>query len=318
MVSFQTFYIYTFHCACPLLPLTPLHLFLWIFFACVHLCFHFLLIICVLSRFCLCLRSVCVVFGYFLFPWITCCVYLFLCFRVYLWCFCFCLCSYNVFLCVFLTRTCLYLLFILCFYLFASHSYYRQSERIHLSDLVSLDRSWEQIIPFLFAKSPTRTVAPDQNLHWRQQLSRQRKSIVQYPSLSLSWLVALASQFSVLCPLAFPGCWTENHRPNTIVFAIISRNVIHCMNRMLTVQSTHGGWSAFGACSKTCGDGVRTRACNNRKPANGGAQCSGGVTQACNNGAWYVFCRLCCVLWRLMVYAFLVVWLQGYYDSFLV
>ena len=101
MVSFQTFYIYTFHCACPLLPLTPLHLFLWIFFACVHLCFHFLLIICVLSRFCLCLRSVCVVFGYFLFPWITCCVYLFLCFRVYLWCFCFCLCSYNVFLCVF-------------------------------------------------------------------------------------------------------------------------------------------------------------------------------------------------------------------------
>ena len=47
-----------------------------------------------------------------------------------------------------------------------------------------------------------------------------------------------------------------------------------------------GQWSsAWSACSKTCGDGVRTktRQCNNPAPLHGGIDCSGNSaeTQAC-------------------------------------
>ena len=46
-----------------------------------------------------------------------------------------------------------------------------------------------------------------------------------------------------------------------------------------------GAWSAFGACSKACGGGTQTRACNNPAPSNGGAGCQGATTQACNTQA---------------------------------
>lgn len=44
----------------------------------------------------------------------------------------------------------------------------------------------------------------------------------------------------------------------------------------------NGGWSAWSACSATCGGGTQTRTCTNPAPANGGATCSGYSSQTCN------------------------------------
>ena len=53
--------------------------------------------------------------------------------------------------------------------------------------------------------------------------------------------------------------------------------------------SVNGGWSdweAWSGCSADCGPGTRekTRACTNPAPSNGGADCTGEITEseACN------------------------------------
>ncbi|MDI6721844.1 MAG: hypothetical protein QMD85_05600, partial [Candidatus Aenigmarchaeota archaeon] len=46
-----------------------------------------------------------------------------------------------------------------------------------------------------------------------------------------------------------------------------------------------GGWSDWSACSKVCGGGTQTRTCTNPAPANGGANCEGSSSQACNTQA---------------------------------
>ena len=43
-----------------------------------------------------------------------------------------------------------------------------------------------------------------------------------------------------------------------------------------------GAWGVWGACSKTCGGGTQTRTCSNPAPANGGLNCAGSTSQACN------------------------------------
>jgi hypothetical protein len=43
-----------------------------------------------------------------------------------------------------------------------------------------------------------------------------------------------------------------------------------------------GGWSAFSACSATCGGGTQTRSCTAPAPSGGGAACTGDSSQACN------------------------------------
>ena len=54
----------------------------------------------------------------------------------------------------------------------------------------------------------------------------------------------------------------------------------------LTGRSTlDGGWSQFGACSKACGGGTHSRTCTNPAPANGGKDCTGDATKACNTQA---------------------------------
>ena len=47
----------------------------------------------------------------------------------------------------------------------------------------------------------------------------------------------------------------------------------------------HGGFSAFSACSKTCGGGTRIRTCTNPEPRNGGRACVGESQQTCNTKA---------------------------------
>ena len=46
-----------------------------------------------------------------------------------------------------------------------------------------------------------------------------------------------------------------------------------------------GGWSDFGACSASENDCTQTRSCTNPAPANGGTDCSGASSQACDTDA---------------------------------
>ena len=47
------------------------------------------------------------------------------------------------------------------------------------------------------------------------------------------------------------------------------------------VNGGWSGWGSWGACSKTCGKGVRarTRSCTNPRPQFSGTQCAGSISQ---------------------------------------
>ena len=74
--------------------------------------------------------------------------------------------------------------------------------------------------------------------------------------------------------------------------------------RQCTLATVDGGWSEYGACSAACGGGTRTRTCTNPMPANGGADCVGEASEACNtqacplpvDGGWSEFsaCSVTC------------------------
>ena len=51
------------------------------------------------------------------------------------------------------------------------------------------------------------------------------------------------------------------------------------------LDRVNGGWSGWSSCSVTCGGGTQTRTCTNPRPANGGANCSGASSRACNTQA---------------------------------
>lgn len=55
-----------------------------------------------------------------------------------------------------------------------------------------------------------------------------------------------------------------------------------CVDDPPPPEPVDGGWSAWSACSADCGGGTQTRTCTNPAPANGGADCEGPDTQACN------------------------------------
>lgn len=55
--------------------------------------------------------------------------------------------------------------------------------------------------------------------------------------------------------------------------------------QMNFVSSVNGNWSVWSPCSASCGGGTQTRTCTNPAPSNGGADCSGANSQACNTDA---------------------------------
>jgi len=55
--------------------------------------------------------------------------------------------------------------------------------------------------------------------------------------------------------------------------------------RMNFVSAVNGNWSVWSPCSASCGGGTQTRTCTNPAPSNGGADCSGANSQACNTDA---------------------------------
>ncbi len=56
-----------------------------------------------------------------------------------------------------------------------------------------------------------------------------------------------------------------------------------CNTQSCPVAPIAGGWSAWSACSTTCGgSGTQTRSCTSPARANGGADCIGDSMQACN------------------------------------
>ena len=49
----------------------------------------------------------------------------------------------------------------------------------------------------------------------------------------------------------------------------------------LTAVAVDGKYSAFGACTKTCGGGIQSRTCDNPAPEKGGKDCVGDATKVC-------------------------------------
>ncbi len=56
-------------------------------------------------------------------------------------------------------------------------------------------------------------------------------------------------------------------------------------NKIMAASPVNGQWTAFSACSVTCGGGTQSRTCTAPAPANGGTNCMGSTTQACNTQA---------------------------------
>ena len=54
---------------------------------------------------------------------------------------------------------------------------------------------------------------------------------------------------------------------------------------LFVLAPVHGGFSAFSACSKTCGGGTRIRTCSNPEPRNGGRGCADQSQETCNTKA---------------------------------
>lgn len=77
----------------------------------------------------------------------------------------------------------------------------------------------------------------------------------------------------------------SNPAPSNGGAACVGPSTQVCNTDAYSGVQVNGGWTEFGACSATCGGGTQVRTCSNPVPANGGANCSGASSQACNTEA---------------------------------
>ena len=70
-----------------------------------------------------------------------------------------------------------------------------------------------------------------------------------------------------------------------IVHLLVVLTISFTLTRAFVLVPVNGGFSAFSACSKTCGGGTRIRTCTNPEPRNGGKGCVGESQETCNTKA---------------------------------
>ena len=65
----------------------------------------------------------------------------------------------------------------------------------------------------------------------------------------------------------------------------------------MVLDGNWGAWSAYEACSVTCGGGTQThtRLCNNPAPSNGGAACTGLASESVSCNTQICAISKCCI-----------------------
>eukprot|EP00808_Paulinella_micropora_P014698 g71076.t1 len=93
-------------------------------------------------------------------------------------------------------------------------------------------------------------------------------------------------------PTSYSYNWTEGRNYAYIYIESSSTSLCcgfgctDCSNYFnLAPLAVDGGWTAFGSCSSSCGEGTQSRTCTNPAPSGGGADCVGATSQTCNLGA---------------------------------
>ena len=105
-----------------------------------------------------------------------------------------------------------------------------------------------------------------------------------YPSCPGARVTSFAS-----CKMGLPTCSLNTNAPTSPPTPFPTKYPTPAPTRYPTKSPTpaptpqpiNGGYTAWSACSATCGGGTQTRTCTNPAPAHGGQPCSGPSSQTC-------------------------------------